>query len=434
MKDNFLESIMKDTLCIILGGGQGSRLFPLTKDRSKPAVPIGGKYRLIDIPVSNCLNSDINRIYILTQFNSASLNKHINHTYRFDSFHRGFVDILAAEQSMDNTDWYQGTADAVRKNLRHILAYPDIKYVLILSGDQIYTMNFQSLYENHIKTSAEVTVSLVPVNREDAPHFGLVRLHEQSEQIAEFVEKPKDPEILDSLKFTELIKSKFPLVDEGKDYLASMGIYFFNVNTLIDLLDSNCSDFGRELIPDAIEKRRVMGYLFDGYWEDVGTIKSFWKANVDFATSKPHFSFFKSMIYTNSRHLPPSRIFKSEIDETIICDGSVIRRSKIIKSLVGIRSIINTGCDISESIIMGADFFESEEEKAENIDKGCPTLGIGENTVIKNAIIDKNARIGKNCVIINQKRLDSCDCTHHYIREGIVIIPKNAVIPDNTII
>ncbi|HBD94667.1 MAG: glucose-1-phosphate adenylyltransferase [Spirochaetes bacterium GWF1_31_7] len=425
---------MKDTLCIILGGGQGSRLFPLTKDRSKPAVPIGGKYRLIDIPVSNCLNSYINRIYILTQFNSASLNKHVNHTYRFDSFHRGFVDILAAEQSMDNTDWYQGTADAVRKNLKHILAYPDIKHVLILSGDQIYTMDFRELYEYHIRTSAEVTVSLVPVNREDASSFGLVKFGDNTEKIEKFIEKPKKTGVLDSLNFETLIREKFPNIEPGKNYLASMGIYFFNIETLIDLLDSDCSDFGKEVIPQAIDSKRVMGYLFNGYWEDVGSIKTFWKANLDFTRVIPNFSFYKSLIYTNSRHLPASRIFNSQIDETIICDGSVVKSSKLTRTVVGIRSIVNEGCEITDSILMGSDFFESESDKEYNFDNQIPDVGIGQNCIIHNAIIDKNAKIGNNCKIVNIQHHETLDCGHYYIREGIIIIPKNAVIPDNTII
>ncbi len=421
---------MKSVICLILGGGQGSRLYPLTKDRSKPAVPIGGKYRLIDIPVSNCLNSGINKIFILTQFNSASLNKHINQTYRFDGFGEGFVDILAAEQSMETTDWYQGTADAVRKNLKHITAFLDLKYVLIISGDQIYSMNFEELFNFHIETKADITISVLPVNREDAEGFGILKIDKN--RITDFVEKPKDDKLLDSLKAQKFIREKYPTIEKDKEYLGSMGIYLFNREVLLDLLDNNYADFGKEIIPEAIKEKNVYGYLFNGYWEDVGTIKSFWKANIDFAEEHPKFSFYKNTMYTNSRHLAPSKIIKSNIDESIICEGAVISNATIRRAIIGIRSMIGDNVVIENSVIMGADFFESNIGKVFNKEHGLLNIGIGSNTVIKNAIVDKNSRIGENCKIINKNKVKDFDGKNYYIRDYIVIIPKNAIIWDYT--
>jgi len=422
---------MKGIICLILGGGQGTRLFPLTKDRSKPAVPIGGKYRLIDIPISNCLNSNINKIFILTQFNSASLNKHINQTYRFDGFGEGFVDILAAEQSMETIDWYQGTADAVRKNLKHIIAFLDLKYVLIISGDQIYSMNFEKLFNFHIETNADITISVLPVNREDAKGFGILKIDKN--KITDFIEKPKEDSLLDSLKATKFIKEKYPRIEKDKEYIGSMGIYLFNKDVLIELLNNNnYADFGKEVIPKAIKDKNVYGYLFNGYWEDVGTIKSFWKANIDFAEDHPKFNFYKNTMYTNSRHLAPAKIMNSNIDESIICEGSVISNAKIKKTIIGIRSVINNNVKIENSIIMGADFFESDWGKVFNKENGILNIGIGCNTVIKNAIVDKNSRIGENCKIINKNNLKNYDGENYYIRDYIVIILKNAIIWDNT--
>lgn len=422
---------MKNTLCLILGGGQGSRLFPLTKDRSKPAVPIGGKYRLIDIPVSNCINSNISRIFIVTQFNSASLNKHTNHTYRFDNFHNGFVDILAADQSMENTNWYQGTADAVRKNLKHILAFQDVDKVLILSGDQIYRMDFQELIEFHDKTGSDLTISVLPVIRDEAQSLGIVKLKDN--YIVDFVEKPKDDKLLDDLNSKKFIKEKFP-EEKNKDFLASMGIYLFNIDTLVELLNNDFKDFGKEIIPMAIKHKKVGGFLFNGYWEDVGTIKAFWKTNLDFAETNPKFDFYKSYIYTNDEHLPASRIISCNITQSLICEGSIINNSTITKSVIGIRSIINKNVTIDNTVIMGADYYETENTKDNNHSLKKINIGIGENTIIKNSIIDKNARIGKNCRIINDDNQKHFDGKNYYIREGIVIVPKNSVILDNTMI
>jgi len=413
-----------------LGGGQGSRLFPLTKDRSKPAVPIGGKYRLIDIPISNCLNSNINRIFILTQFNSASLNKHVNQTYRFDNFHKGFVDILAAEQSMENTDWYQGTADAVRKNLKHLTAFLDLKYVLILSGDQIYNMDFVDMFAFHKQTGSDVTISVIPVNREDAKSFGLVKL--DKDYITDFIEKPKEDKILDGINAGTFIREKFKGIERDKEYLASMGTYLFNIETLIELLNNNEVDFGKEIIPNCIKSKKVGGYLFNGYWEDVGTIKSFWKANIDFAVTNPKFDFYKSLIYTNARYLPGSRFVNCKIEESMVCEGSFINNASIKRSIVGIRYSISENVEIENSVIMGADFYENEEGKIYNSKHNIINIGIGANTIIKNAIIDKNARIGKNCKIVNKNNLMEFDGGNYYIREGIIIVPKNSMISDNT--
>lgn len=421
---------MKNTIALILGGGQGTRLFPLTKDRSKPAVPIGGKYRLIDIPISNCLNSEINQIFILTQFNSASLNKHINQAYRFDNFHKGFVDILAAEQSMENTDWYQGTADAVRKNLKHILAFYNIKRVLILSGDQIYKMNFKELFEHHEKVGATCSIPVLPVTKEETEGFGVIKL--QDNLIVDFVEKPKDVTKYEGLNSKNFIKEKFPDIEDNKEYLASMGIYLFDIEVLLDLLNTDFKDFGKEIIPYAIKNQKVGGFLFNGYWEDVGTIKSFLKANLDIACANAHFNFYDPPIYTNARYLPASKILSCSINEALISDGSYIKNSSIKKSIIGIRSILRNNTVIEDSYVMGADYYESDEGFEYNKLHNIVNIGIGENTIVKNAIIDKNARIGKNCKLLNLKKLDNFDGKNYYIREGIIIVPKNSVIEDNT--
>lgn len=424
--------MMENIICLILGGGQGRRLFPLTKDRSKPAVPIGGNFRLIDIPISNSLNSEIFKILILTQFNSASLNKHINKSYRFDGFHDGFVDILAAEQTMESVGWYQGTADAVRKNIKHFTSFKDAKYILILSGDQIYTMDFKELFKHHKETNSDLTVSVLPCNREDAKGFGLVHLEDGL--IKCFMEKPKEDAVLEKMKVTSFIRQKFPNIEENKEWLASMGIYLFNTDVLLKLLDSDFKDFGKEVFPSAITRYKVSGYLFNGYWEDVGTIRSFWKANLDFASRNPLFNFHSSKIYTHARYLPPSRFDSCNIEESLVCDGCVINRATIRKSVIGIRSILKQGVVVEDSIVMGADEFESPDEIITAVKNGLPSIGVGEHTVIRNAIVDKNARIGRNCQICNKDNKEEFDGDNYFIRDGIIVIPKNATIKDNTII
>ena len=418
---------MKDVLSIILGGGQGQRLFPLTKDRSKPAVPVCGKYRLIDIPVGNCLNSHINKIYILTQFNSASLNRHISHTYRFDDFHNGFVDILAAEQSIENRSWYQGTADAVRKNLRHIQDDPNIKYILILSGDQIYSMNFQKLIHNHIRNKADITIAVTPVKSKKVSSFGLVKMTEDM-VISDFIEKPENVEMLEGFNCSSIIKKG----QESKPYLASMGIYLFNKDVLFDVLNNDLDDFGKDIIPAAIKNKKVCGHIFYGFWEDVGTINSFWKTHIGFTKFLPNFDLNHTSLIAHYKHLHGTKIYNSSFDETLLCEGSIINNAKISSSVIGVRSIIQSGVQIKKSILMGADYYENNKTKKNNKLNNLPNIGIGENTIIENAIIDKNVRIGKNCEITNKSNVKYFDGENFFIRDGIVIIPKDSQIPDNT--
>ncbi len=424
---------MKEVLGIVLSGGQGQRLFPLTKDRSKPAVPVCGKYRLIDIPIGNCLNSHIHKIYILTQFNSASLNRHISHTYRFDDFHNGFVDILAAEQSIDSHSWYQGTADAVRKNLRHIQDEPSIKYILVLSGDQIYSMNFQKLIHNHLKNKADITVAVTPVEEKKASSFGLVKINNDM-TISDFIEKPQSEDILNEFKFSSVINE----VDSAKKklankpYLASMGIYLFNRDVLFDVLNNDLDDFGKDVIPMAIKNKKVCAHIFHGFWEDVGTISSFWKTHISFTKFSPDFDFSSTSLITSYRDLHATKVYGSIINETLLCEGSIINNAEISSSIIGIRSIICPGACIRNSILMGADYYENKKRKKANKLSGISNIGIGENTVIENAIIDKNVRIGKNCIIANHAKVKNFDGENFFIRDGIIIIPKDAQIPDCT--
>ncbi len=423
---------MKDVICLILGGGQGTRLYPLTKDRSKPAVPIGGKFRLIDIPISNSLNSDVNKILILTQFNSASLNKHVNQTFRFDYFHSGFVDILAAEQTNTSKGWYQGTADAVRQTIKHFMSFPHVKHVLILSGDQIYKMDFRELYRVHQENKNDLTISVLPVTKKDAAQFGVTKLTDT--QVTEFHEKPKEEELLEHLKSTDLIRNYFPGIDGDKEYLASMGIYLFNVETLLELLDNEQKDFGKEVIPSALGKFRVGGHLFNGYWEDVGNIGSFHRANMDFVGDHPQFDFYDNKIYTHARYLPPTRMDQSHVTQSMICEGSIIKKSSIESSVIGIRSLIGEGSRIEKTVIMGADYYQNGESRVSDLAKNIPHVGIGKDCHIRNAIIDKNARIGDGCRILNEKKLDHWDDEHYHIRDGIVVVPKNSFLPPGTVI
>jgi len=403
---------MNRIVTLILGGGQGTRLFPLTIYRSKPAVPIGGKYRLIDIPISNCLHSGLKNIYVLTQFNSESLNNHINNTYRFDYFSRAFVRILAAEQTVENISWFQGTADAVRRNISHLELKGD-EEVLILSGDQLYNMDYRDLLAFHRKSCADFTVSIIPIKPSESHEFGVLRL-DQHGVIKEFREKPK--------KVSELKG----FVHQGS-CLASMGVYVFNAKALIEVLKNNDVDFGKEVIPHSIKKLKGFGYIFRGYWKDVGTIKSFYDVNMEMAASKPQFSFFYSgSVFTRPRFLPTARIFDCRIERSLITEGCVVAGGRIKNSMVGLRSIIGQGCTISRTVVMGADFYE---EKAPN---NAIKVGIGDNAYVDKAIIDKNARIGKNVVIKNAKKLKNFDGPNYFIRDGIVIIPKNAEVKDGT--
>ena len=409
-----------------MGGGAGTRLFPLTKDRSKPAVPLGGKYRLVDIPISNCLNSGLRSIYVLTQFNSMSLHRHIQASYKFDNFSRSFVDILAAQQTPEGAQWYQGTADAVRQNLRYFLEQP-YDYFLILSGDQLYRMDFRTLLDQHIRAGAEITLATTPVQRAVASDFGIM-LSGPDRKIIRFEEKPKNAALLDELKLDrELLESIGSNPDEEL-FQASMGIYVFNRDVLIECLESNLDDFGKHVIPQAINERHVNAFIFKGYWEDIGTIRAFYDANLDLTNLKPQYSFFEanSPIYTHPRFLPGSKINGATLRQAIISDGCIISDAHIERSVIGVRSIIRSGATIRNSVIMGGDHFEASAlPKSPDL----PPIGIGRNCVIDRAIIDKNARIGDGVVITPEGKAANVDAVNHYIRDGIVVVPKDAVIP-----
>jgi len=414
------------TLSIIMGGGAGTRLFPLTKDRSKPAVPLGGKYRLVDIPISNCLNSGLRSIYVLTQFNSMSLHRHIQASYKFDNFSRSFVDILAAQQTPEGAQWYQGTADAVRQNLRYFLEQP-YDYFLILSGDQLYRMDFRILLHQHILSGAEITLATTPVQRTAASDFGIM-LSGPDRKITRFEEKPKEAAVLDELKLDRELLESIGSNPNEELFQASMGIYVFNRQVLIECLDSTLDDFGKHVIPQAIGERHVNAYIFQGYWEDIGTIRAFYEANLDLTNLEPQYSFFEanSPIYTHPRFLPGSKINGATLRQAIISDGCIISDAHIERSVIGVRSIIRSGATIRNSVIMGGDFFEAS---APPTSPDVPAIGVGRNCVIDRAIIDKNARIGDGVVITPEGKQANLDAANHYIRDGIVVVPKDAVIP-----
>ena len=424
-----------NVVAVVLGGGAGSRLFPLTRDRSKPAVPLGGKYRLIDIPVSNCINSGITQIFVLTQYNSASLNRHISRTFRFSSFSTGFVEVLAAEQTVESPDWFQGTADAVRQMLPHLRDW-HVDTLLILSGDHLYRMDYRKFLDRHMSTNADLTISVVPCREQDAGEFGLLKAN-RSGAIVEFKEKPKGA-ALDGMRVDT---KRFGLTDDeavARPFLASMGIYVFNYERLVELLktDNSWVDFGREIIPAAIDKYNVQAHLFKDYWEDIGSIGAFYNANLDLASPLPKFNFFDSSapIYTRSRYLPPSKLLGCDIDNSMVSEGCILNGTRVRKSIIGLRSRIDKGVDIEGAIVMGSDFYESLDEIRHDIEVGMPHIGIGENTIIRKAIIDKNVRIGKNVKLINREGVENFDSPDrsYFIREGIIIITKNAAIADDT--
>lgn len=409
---------------LILGGGAGTRLYPLTSQRSKPAVPIGGKYRLIDIPISNCLNSGLKRMFVLTQYNSASLNQHIKNTYNFDMFSRGFVDILAAEQTPSSDKWFQGTADAVRQTQHH-LSNQDYDYVLILSGDQLYQMNFEELAEYHVEQDADLTIATIPVNAHDAPGFGIMKVNEQG-MIESFIEKPQ-PDVLS--EWESAVSDD--LRAEGKIYLASMGIYIFKKEVLHELLDEDpdAIDFGKEIIPAAINSgMRVASFAFNGYWTDIGTISSFFDANIALTDAVPQFNLFDNVkyIYTRPRMLAPSKVFGTWFNQAILADGCIINAKKIERAIIGIRSRIGNNTEISKGVIMGNDFYETIEDITRH--EGIP-MGIGENCHIENAITDKNCRIGNDVIIRGGNSLENTETDTYCIRDGIVVVKKGAVIP-----
>ncbi len=423
-----------NVLSIIMGGGQGKRLFPLTKERSKPAVPLAGKYRLVDIPISNCINSGLRRVYLLTQFNSASLHRHISQSYKFDHFTGGFVEILAAEQTLSDASWYQGTADAVRKNLIHVLNH-DFEHLLILSGDQLYRMDFRHIISQHTEAEADVTVATIPVSRRDAEGFGIMHI-DGDRRITRFVEKPKDPTLLDSLRLDRAAYPNYGIQEDRELFLASMGIYVFKRDTIIQLLDNNLTDFGKHIIPGAIKTHRVFSYVYQGYWEDIGTIRSFFEANLDVTSELPRFNFFDmaAPIFSRPRFLPGSKINGAQIDHCVVSDGCIINHARISHSIVGIRSLVDSGSELNRVILLGCDFYESQASIEDSARKGRPRIGIGRNTRIENAIVDKNARIGDNVVISPTGKPDHVDHPLYFIRDGIVIIPKSGVIPHGTVI
>ena len=424
-----------DVLAIILGGGQGTRLFPLTKDRAKPAVPLAGKYRLVDISVSNCINSGVTRIYVLTQFNSASLNRHISRTYQFGPFTEGFVDILAAEQTLENRNWFQGTADAVRRGWRHFEQWRAETY-LILAGDHLYRMDYRDFIAHHERARADVTLSVVAVERERASEFGLLKIDAEG-RIIEFREKPKGAALQEMRTDT----ARIGLSSEEaarRPYLASMGIYVFRKSVLKALLDEHPQyvDFGREIIPEAIRRYRVHAYLFDGYWEDIGTIRAFYEANIALTRPLPEFNLYDpdAPIYTHPRYLPPAKIRECRIHDCLIADGSILNGAELVHCVIGVRSRIERGARLAHTIVMGADFYQTLEEMEADRARGIPVVGIGEGAEIVGAIIDKNARIGANVRILNVEGRQHADGENWYIRDGIVVIPRNAIIPDGTVI
>ena len=424
--------ITNSMISVILGGGAGSRLAPLTSARSKPAVPIAGKYRLVDIPISNCINSNINRMFVLTQFNSASLNRHIKNTYQFSLFSTGFVDILAAEQTPDNPTWFQGTADAVRQSIRHIERF-EYEYILILSGDQLYQMDFSEMFETHVKNNADITIATIPVTEREAPEFGILKSNNEN-IITSFIEKP-DKSVLPEWESETGNEMKVA----GRKYLASMGIYIFKREILFDLLQKehiNATDFGKEIIPDSINKFKVASFQYDGYWTDIGNIYSFFEANLALTLDIPPFNLFNNTktVYSRARMLPPAKISGATFERALITEGCIIHASVIEGSVIGIRTRIGTGTTIISSYIMGSDYFETLEDIKDDMEKSLPKVGVGDNCYIKNAIIDKNCRIGNNVKINGGTHLPDSDQLLYTVKDGIVVVKKNSVLPDGFVI
>jgi len=422
---------MGKVLSIILGGGKGTRLFPLTQSRSKPAVPFGGKHRIVDIPISNCINSGFQQIYVLTQFNSASLHLHIARTYRFDRFSNGFVEIMAAEQTFEHSGWYKGTADAVRKNFVHFKPQRPTHYI-ILSGDQLYRMDLRKFLMRHEESGADITIACTPVNRRDASGFGIMQVNEQS-VITAFMEKPGPDKNIDEWKIPQ---SSMVQGNPSKEYLASMGIYIFNAKAMEECLDNNMNDFGKEVIPSALDKYKVSAFVYNGYWEDIGTIRSFYEATLDLTEITPKFNFYDAEmpIYTHSRNLPASKINGAQLDRVTCSEGCIITHAFIKRSIIGIRSIIESDSILEGVICMGADYYESEEEKEADRTTGTPPIGIGSYCRIKKAIIDKNARIGRNVSIGMGEIPADGDYGFYHVVDGIYVVTKNAIVPDNTTI
>jgi glucose-1-phosphate adenylyltransferase len=425
---------MAKVVGIIMAGGQGSRLFPLTKVRSKPAVPVAGRFRLIDIPISNCIHSNVCSIFVLTQFASESLHRHIATTYRFDAFHRDSITLLSAQQTLENRNWYQGTADAVRQNLDFI--EDPSALVLILSGDNLYRMDYRKFVDFHLAAGAEISIAVTPVLAEQAHEFGVMKVDARG-RITEFCEKPGNPADVERMRVGEEVFDRYDTPTRGRTHLASMGVYLFSQSILRDLLArTDSKDFGREVIPRAIGERKVCGYFFDGYWEDIGTIRSFFEAHMDLTRPLPKFDFYdeERPIFTHARFLPGSKILGAEVENAILCEGSIVNRSRIRDSIVGIRSRIGDNCRLERAVVMGADFYESREDAARNREGGVPDIGIGPDSEILNAIVDKNARIGRGVKLVNRNGAAAGSADSYAIVDGIIVVPKGAVIPDGTVI
>jgi glucose-1-phosphate adenylyltransferase len=429
---------VKRVLGIILGGGVGSRLYPLTKLRAKPAVPLGSKYRLIDIPVSNCINSEILKIYVLTQFNSASLNRHLSRAYNFGGISEGFVEVLAAQQTTENPNWFQGTADAVRQYL-WLLKEWDVDEYIILSGDHLYRMDYTKFVQRHRETNADITLSVLPMDEKRASDFGLMKIDDKG-RVIDFSEKPKG-EALRKMQVDTASLGLSPEEAKKSPYIASMGIYVFKKDVLINLLESHPeqTDFGKEIIPGASANHNVQAYLFDDYWEDIGTIEAFYEANLALTQQpKPPFSFYdeKAPIYTRPRHLPPTKLLDCKVRESIIGEGCILKQCNISHSVLGVRTRIEANCTIEDSLLMGADYYDPLAERETGLNDGKIPLGIGADSTIRRAIIDKNAHIGHNVLILNKDRVEEANREEHgfYIRSGIVVVLKNATIPDGTVI
>ena len=419
-------------VALILGGGKGTRLYPLTKERAKPAVSFGGKYRLVDIPISNCINSGFKKIYLLTQFNSTSLHLHITNSYNFDRFSKGFVEILAAEQTLEHDGWYEGTADSVRKSFQHFESQNPTHYI-ILSGDQLYRMDLRAFLEAHLKSKADVSIAANAVNREQASQLGIMNIDSKG-FIKSFLEKPSKDANLENYMIPENQRKDLP---EGKEYLASMGIYIFNARALEEMLDNNYKDFGKEVIPETIKKEKIYAYIFDGYWEDIGTVKNFYEANIQLTKISPQFNFYEEdePIYTHMRNLPPSKINCARMNAVLTSEGCVITDCTISNSIIGLRSIIENGSNLDGVVMMGADFYESQASREENKSLSRPQIGIGKNCCIYKTIIDKNARIGNNVRInVDGKHYENGDHGNFYSADGIIVIRKGAIIPDGTVI
>ncbi|MCE5256951.1 MAG: glucose-1-phosphate adenylyltransferase [Spirochaetaceae bacterium] len=424
---------MAKVLSIVLGGGKGTRLYPLTKERSKPAVPFGGKFRIVDIPLSNCINAGFRNIYILTQFNSASLHLHISRSYNFDSFSGGFVEILAAEQTPVHSGWYEGTADAVRKNFIHFRPQNPTHY-LIVSGDQLYRMDLADMFRKHLASGSRLTIAGTMVDRQTANDLGIMKANRDS-SIESFMEKPGPTKNIDEFKLPQEIRP----IDAApeKEYLASMGIYIFDASLLEEALSNDSNDFGKEVIPDILAKEKINAYLFDGYWEDIGTIKSFYEANIQLTDINPKFNFYdeEMPIYTHNRNLPASKLNYCTLNMALATDGCIITNASITRSIVGVRTIIESGASLDGVVCMGADRYETDREKSSNAERGIPNIGIGSGSILKKAIIDKNARIGPHCRIgIDDLPRKNGEYETHYIVDGIIVIPKNMTVPAGTVI